>query len=321
MKATHAIGLLASHAALALLGCWLAGLEPSDKSGPERARIPRQTGNSVMKAQDPNSPNPILRASGADFRAAWDEMILGDRSSSGEPHWNSINFFIDWCAVDPEGAVKGLSRLYAPGFAHNYLSNAVVSHGPELAPVLVKHWRELRYLHEHKVRFALGHSLAALATKDPEGAAALTNTLPAGSRSEIYRNLLGKLDMDGLRRTVDALSDSRDGDKKEKEALWSAVAVAVEKADPKRGVWDWLIRADSPEARCAMTEEGMKKSARGENWGPFFDTVVQLPPAAQAEVREAFRQRLASMFGSTNSKQDVAEECRRRGIEDWTEGT
>lgn len=320
MKTPHVIGLLTTHAALVLLGFWLAGHAPSDKPGITFDAKPRLPENSVGKGRDPNSPNPILRASGADFRAAWDEMILGKRSSSGEPHWNSINFFIDWCAVDPEGAVKGLSRLYAPRFAHNYLSNSIGSYGAEMAPALAKHWRELRYMPDHKVEWALGSSFAALAAKDPEGAAALTNGLPSRMRSGIYRNLFSKLELDALRRTVDGLTASRDGGKEEITALWDAVADAVDVADAKRGVWDWLVRAESPEARRALAEEGMIKSARSENWGTFFDTMALLDAGAQAEVREQLRKRLASQQGNAKSAKAIAEECQRRGMEDWTAG-
>lgn len=320
MKTPHVIGLLTSHAALVLLGFWLAGHASSDRPERERDASPRLLEKSVGKGGDPSSTNPILRASGADFRAAWDEMILGNRSSSGEPHWNSINFFVDWCAVDPEGAVKGLGRLYAPRFAHNYLSNAIGSYGAELAPALAKHWRELRYLPDYKVSFALGNSFAALAAKDPEAAAALTNGLPAGTRKDIYGSLFGKLEMDALRRTVDGLSASREGDKGEMESLWSAAATAVDAADPKQGVWEWLVRADCSEARNALAVEGMNKSARSENWGMFFDAMTQLDAAAQAEVREQLRERLANGQGRAKSIRAIAGECQRRGMDDWAEG-
>ena len=107
--------LLFSHLGLALLGAWLAG-------GGEKEAVGSVPGPAVAALLspppvDPTSPNPILRASRADFRAAWEEMIAGTRSTAGEPFGNSINFFVDWCRVDPEGALRGLARLYAPSFA------------------------------------------------------------------------------------------------------------------------------------------------------------------------------------------------------------
>lgn len=320
MKILRMAGLLASHAALAVVGFQLAGKAPADPRGAERDPRPAVPASIQETRTEPASPNPILRAGAADFRAAWDEMILSKRGTSGEPHWNSLNFFVDWCAVDPEGAVRGLSRLYAPRFAHNYLSNGIGSYGAEMAPALAKHWREIRYLPDYKVEFALGKSLNALAKSDPEAAAGLTKGQPPGMRADIYSNLFSHLDLDAIRRTAAVLSapPSIDGD--EATRMWDAVADAVDAADSKQGIWDWLVRADHPKARRALVEEGMMKSAREENWGPFFQAVNHLDPDAQAEVREQFRERLSSGEGWNKFSSVIADQCRRNGIDDWSEG-
>ena len=318
MKSPHLTGLLASHAAVALLGFALAGKASVAKPDGGRDAKPALPENSVRREVEPISPNPILRASAADFRAIWDEMILGKRDSNGELDWNSINLFLDWCAVDPEGAVRGLTRLYSPEFGQNYLSNAVGTYGAELAPALAKHWRELRYFDNCDVEGPLGRSLNALAKKDPEAAADLTKQLPPGLRTSIYRNLFDHLDMEALRKTAGSLSIPVPVEKEEAAALWNAVAYAVDAADPKQGIWDWLARADDPVARRALAEQGMTKSGRAENWGPFFDTVTQLESGVQAEVRVQLRKRLASQAGNTKSTNIIAEECKRRGMDDWT---
>jgi hypothetical protein len=80
-----------------------------------------------------------------------------------------------------------------------------------------------------------------------------------------------------------------------------------------------LVRADDPEARRALAAQGMIKSARAENWGPFFDTVTGLEAGVQAEVREQLRQRLASRQASSKSATAIAGECKRRGMDDWTQ--
>lgn len=309
--------LLISHLGLALLGAWLAGggeqAKPVDTAEP----VPVVAAPASLPPVDPASANPILRASGADFRDVWDEMAARPRGASGEPHGNSINFFIDWCRVDPEGAVRGLARLHAPRFAHNYLSNATLYHGAELAPALVKHWRELRLMPDHKVEFAMGQSLNALAKEDPEAAGVLLGELPPGMRRETYGRLFDGQDAATIARLVKGLPPSDPAAAEDRSRLWAAVADAVDAADQERGVWDWLARADDPAARRALAEAGMKKALRGEDWSGFCGAVEQLEPAAQAEMREVVRQ-ISKKYGYRPEViAAISEECRRRGLENW----
>jgi hypothetical protein len=316
MKTRVGIGLILSHLGLAMLGAWLAGRGEKEEAALEP--VPVVAAPAVAPPVDPASANPILRASGADFRATWDEMIARPRSGgSGEPHWNSINFFIDWCRVDPEGAVRGLTRLRAPRFAHNYLNNAVSDHGAELAPALVKHWRELRLMPDYKVEFAMRRSLNVLAKKDPEAAAALLAELPPGMRRATYDGLFDHQDATTIERLVKNLPPFDPTADDDKARLWTMVAGAVDVADPERGLWDWLARTDDPVARRALAEQGMKKSARAENWSGFLEAVVRLDPGQQLEVREVARQ-VAKEYGySVEVIAAISEECRRRGLEDW----
>lgn len=317
MKRRTVVLLLMSHLGLALLGAWLAG-------GGERAvvaALPVTVAPAPTSPQsvDPSSANPILRASGADFREAWDEMITGPRGESGEPHGNSINFFIDWCRVDPEGAVRGLARLHAPGFAHNYLSNAIQDHGVELAPVLVKHWRELRLMAGYKVEQMVGRSLNVLSKKDPEAAVALLGELPPGTRRAIYRPLFDRQDAATIDRLVKRLPPFDPAAADDKSQLWVVVAEAVDAADPERGVWDWLARADDPAARRALVVEGMKKAQRAEEWSGFFGAMEQLEPAARAEMREYVRRISENYSFNAEVNAAISAEFRRRGMEDWFE--
>jgi hypothetical protein len=298
MKRRTVVLLLMSHLGLALLGAWLAG-------GGERAvvaalPVPVAPAPTSLPPVDPASANPILRASGADFRSAWDEMISGPRSSSsGEPHGNSINFFIDWCRVDPEGAVRGLARLHAPGFAHNYLSNAIQDHGAELAPVLVKHWRELRLMAGYKVEHAMGRSLNVLSKKDPEAAVALSGELPPGTRGDIYRTLFDRQDAATIERLLKALPPFDPAAADDKSQLWAVVAEAVDAADSERGI------------------AGIKKALRAEEWPGFFGAMEQLEPAARAEMREVVRQVTKNYSNSPEVNAAISAEFRRRGFEDW----
>jgi len=315
MKRRTVVMLLMSHLGLALLGAWLAG-------GGERAvvaalPVPVAPAPSSPPSVDPASANPILRANGADFRDAWVEMITGPRGESGEPHGNSINFFIDWCRVDPEGAVRGLARLHAPGFAHNYLSNAIQDHGAELAPALVKHWHELRLMAGYKVEHAMGRSLNALAKEDPEAAVGLLGELPPGTRREIYGTFFDRQDAATIARLVKGLAPFDPAATEDKSRLWTAVAEAVDAADQQRGVWDWLVRADDPAARRALAEAGMKKAQRGEDWSDFCGAVEQLEPAARAEMRDIVRQVSENYGYRPEVIAAISEECRRRGLEDW----
>lgn len=318
MKGRTVFLLLISHLGLALLGGWLANggdkRAAADKPVPVRGESP---GFAHAPPLDPASANPILRASGADFRVAWEEMIAGPRDESGEPHGNSINFFVDWCRVDPEGAVRGLARLHAPRFAHNYLGNAVNDCGVELAPVLVKHWHELRLMPDYKVEHAVGRSLNALARQDPEAAAALMGELPPGVRRECYRTLFDRQDLATIGKLVKSLPPFDPAAIGDKSTLWTAVADAVDAADAERGVWDWLVRADDPAARRAFAEAGMKKAQRGEDWSDFFGAVEQLEPAARAEMRNVVRQVSGNYGFSAEVNAAISEECRRRGMEDW----
>jgi hypothetical protein len=316
MKRRTVVLLLMSHLGLALLGAWLAG-------GGERAvvaalPVPVAPAPTSLPPVDPASANPILRASGADFRSAWDEMISGPRSSSsGEPHGNSINFFIDWCRVDPEGAVRGLARLHAPGFAHNYLSNAIQDHGAELAPVLVKHWRELRLMAGYKVEHAMGRSLNVLSKKDPEAAVALLGELPPGTRRAIYRPLFDRQDAATIERLLKALPPFDPAAADDKSQLWAVVAEAVDAADSERGIWDWLARADDPAARRELVIAGIKKALRAEEWSGFFGAMEQLEPAARAEMCEVVRQVTKNYSNSPEVNAAISAEFRRRGFEDW----
>ncbi len=315
MKGRTVVLLLMSHLGLALLGAWLAG-------GGERAvvaalPVPVAPAPSSPPSVDPASANPILRANGADFRDAWVEMITGPRGESREPHGNSINFFIDWCRVDPEGAVRGLARLHAPSFAHNYLSNAIQDHGAELAPVLVKHWRELRLMAGYKVEHAMGRSLNVLSKKDPEAAVALLGELPPGTRRDIYRPLFDRQDVATIDRLVKCLPPFDPAAADDKSQLWAVVAEAVDAGDPERGVWDWLARADDPAARQELVIAGMKKALRAEEWSGFFGAVEELEPAARAEMREVVRQVTKNYSNSPEVNAAISAEFRRQGLGDW----
>jgi hypothetical protein len=317
MKKRAVILLLISHLGLALLGAWLAGGGEKQKAAETPVPVPLVAAPSSLPPVDPQSENPILRASGADFRKAWDEMIGGPRGESGEPYGNSINFFIDWCRVDPEGAVRGLARLHAPRFAHNYLSNAMQDHGAELAPALVKHWRELRLMPHYKVEHAVGRSLNALAKEDPEAAVGLLGELPPGTRREICGTLFDRQDSATIARLVKGLPPAESAAAEDHARLWTAVAEAADAADQERGLWDWLVRADDPAARLALAEAGMKKALRGEDWSGFCGAVEQLEPAAQAEMREVVRQVSKNYGYRPEVIAAISEECRRRGLEDW----
>lgn len=318
MSKRAVILLLISHLGLALLGAWLAGGGEKQKAAEMSVPVPLVAAPSSLPPVDPQSANPILRAGGADFRAAWEEMLAGPPSDNpGEPFRNSINFFIDWCRVDPEGAVRGLARLHAPRFAHNYLSNAILYHGAELAPALVKHWRELRLMPDYKVEFVMGRSLNALAKEDPEAAAALLGDLPPGMRQETCSTLFDRQDAATIARLVKCLPPSDPAAAQDNSRLWTAVAEAIDAADQERGLWDWLARADDPAARRALAETGMKKALRGEDWSGFCGAVEQLEPAARAEVREVVRQ-VSKKYGyRPEVVAAISEECQRRGLEDW----
>lgn len=315
MKRRTVFLLLMSHLGLALLGAWLAGR--GEREAVAALPVPVAPTATSLPPVNPASANPILRASGADFRSAWDEMITGPRGESGEPHGNSINFFIDWCRVDPEGAVRGLARLHAPRFAHNYLSNAIQYHGAELAPALVKHWRELRLMADYKVEHLMGRSLNALAKEDPEAAVGMLGELPPGTRQEIYGTFFDRQDAATIARLVKGLPPSDPAATGDPSRLWSAVAEAVDAADQQRGVWDWLVRTADPAARRALAEAGMKKAQRAENWSDFCGAVEQLETTVQAEMREVVRQ-VAKNYGYRPEViAAISEECRRRGMEDW----
>ncbi len=309
--------LILSHVGLALLGGWLASGKGMKTAPVIFIPDPVVSSSTSPKRVEKASANPILRASGADFRAAWDEMLVGPRTPSGEPHGDSINFFIDWCAVDPEGAVRGLSRLRAPRFAHNYLGNALNYHGAELAPALVKHWRELRQLADYKVEHALGRSLNALAKEDPETAVALLDELPPGARRETYDELFDRQDAATIERLVKSLPTLDPAAEGERARLWTAVASAVDRAEPERGLWNWLARTDDPAACRAFAAEGMDKARRTEDWTGFFDAVDQLKPAVQAEVREVLRQRARNSGDRPEVRAAISEECKRHGLGDW----
>jgi hypothetical protein len=315
MKKRTVVLLLISHLGLALLGAWLAG-------GGEReevAALPVSVApaSASPRSVDPSSANPILRASGADFRDAWDEMITGPRGESGEPHGNSINFFIDWCRVDPEGAIRGLSRLHAPRFAHNYLGNAILYHGAELAPALVKHWRELRLMAGYKVEHLMGRSLNTLSKEDPEAAVALLGELPPGTRGDVYRTLFDRQDLATIERLLKALPPFDPAAAEDKSRLWTVLAEAVDAADSERGVWDWLVRADDPVARRELVIAGIKKAQRAEDWSGFFGAVEQLEPAGRAEMREVVRQISKNYSNTPEVNAAISAEFRRRGMEDW----
>lgn len=316
MKRSSVVLLLLSHVGLALLGAWLAG--GGEREEVAAVPVPVAAAPVSPPSVDPSSANPILRASGADFRSTWEEMISRPRSgSSGEPHGNSINFFIDWCRVDPNGAIRGLTRLHAPRFAHNYLGNAINYHGAEMAPALVKHWRELRLMAGYKVEHAMGRSLNALSKKDPEAAVALLGELPPGMRRDIYGTLFDRQDAATIERLVKGLPPFDPAATEDQSRLWTAVADAVDAADAERGVWDWLVRADDPAARRALVETGMRKASRGEDWSDFCGAVEQLDPAARAEMREIVRQ-VAKNYGyRTEVIAAISAECRRHGLEDW----
>jgi hypothetical protein len=318
MKSSTLALLLLSHGALVLLGGWLAGRLSKQ---PESAAPAPAPGFVVEKPASSGSaeanPNPIFRATGADFRAAWDEVLLLPRSSSGEPGMNSINLFIDWCAIDPEGAIEGLGRLYAPQFAHNYLGNAINYHGAELAPALARHWRSLERMPDNKVRYPLGRAMNALAKKDPEAAAALTSHLPPGVRSDVYSALFEQQDIASIKRILKGLPSLASAPVEEKKKVWTEVAEAVDVADSQRGLWDWMAEADDTFARRALATEGMSKAYKAEDWSGFFDAVERMDATAQTEVRDLVREATRNSNYRPEARAAISAECQRHGLENW----
>jgi len=320
MKPSTLALLLLSHGALVWFGGWLAGGLKKQPDIPTSAPAPVVV---VEKAPAPKSsdtnPNPIFRATGADFSAAWDELMRLPRGPSGEPGGASINFFIDWCAVDPEGAIQGLARLHAPRFAHNYLNNASTYHGAELAPALAKHWRSLERMPDYKVRFVLGRSLGELAKKDPESAAALTRDLTPGVREDVYSKLFDQQDLTSIDRLLKAMPSIDSANDQEKTRLWTAVVSAVDTADSKVGVWDWMAKASDPVARKAFATEGISKAVKVEEWSGFFDAVERMDEPARVQVRDVLRESRRNTTYKPETLAAISAECQRHGLENWIE--
>jgi hypothetical protein len=320
MKPSTLALLVLSHGALVLLGGWLAGgLKKQPESAAPAPAPAAVVEKPVSSGSEATSPNPIFRATGADFSAAWNEVLLLPRSSNGEPGSNSINMFVDWCAVDPEGAIQGLGRLYAPQFAHNYLGNAINYHGAELAPALAKHWRSLERMPDNKVRYPLGRAMNALAKKDPEAAAALTGDLPPGPRADVYSSLFEKQDIPSIKRLLKGLPSLASASPEEKKKVWTEVAEAVDVADSQRGLWDWMADADETIARRAIATEGMTKAYKAEDWSGFFDAVERMDASAQTEVRDLVREATRSSSYRPEARAAISAECQRHGLENWIE--
>ncbi|MCW1923589.1 hypothetical protein OKA05_13575 [Luteolibacter arcticus] len=307
-----------SHGALVLVGGWLAGGTRSEPAQVATLAAPAPAKPSPTPTVEEATANPILRATGADFRAAWDELLAGPRSSNGEVGGNSISLLIDWCRVDPEGAVQGLGRLHAPRFAHNYPGNAINYHGAELAPAMVKHWRKLERMDDYKVQSFLGRSLNALAKKDPDAAAALTHDLPPGMRKEVYDELFDKQDTTAIGRLLKGVPSLAPDATDERTAFWTAVAAAVDAADSKGALWDWMVSTTDVTARQAFVTEGMTKAHQAEDWSGFFDAVERMDPPRQLEVRDHFRKVFRSA-GYPEARAAISAECQRHGWEDWLE--
>jgi hypothetical protein len=266
-----------------------------------------------------SDPNPIFRAGAADFRAAWDQMIRGERRGYGEPHWNSINFFIDWCAIDPEGAVLGLSELYSPGFGHNYLSNAVADHGARLAPALVKHWRNLRLQQEYKVEHVMGRALGKLAGEDPDGAVGLILELPPGKRAAIYDALFQNLEtatMEELAERIPAAAGLTDW---ERGRLWENFARELDRSDPDGGLWRWMEKTEDPVGLKELAVAGAASAARHNDWSKFLDAVAQIDEAQRPAVRDHVIATLKTYGDVRQQLPGLATECARRGLADWAQ--
>lgn len=319
MKRGTPLILLASHAALIGFG-WLIAKTPLRSALPETAMVGTGVAPSATPPPNPTSdPNPIFRANGADFRAAWDQMIRGERRGSGEPHWNSINFFIDWCAIDPEGAVLGLSELYSPGFGHNYLSNAVADHGARLAPALVKHWRNLRLQQEYKVEHVMGRALGQLAGEDPAGAVGLILELPPGKRAAIYDALFQGLETATMEELAERLPAAARLTDWERQRLWENFARELDRSDPDAGLWRWMGKTADPVALNSLADQGVTNSMRSNDWSKFLDTVARLDEARRPSVRDQVVAVLKTYGNAQQNMSRLADECVRRGLSDWAQ--
>lgn len=282
MKTGRKILLVLSHLALIAIG-WAIGsaLRPEPKTADPKLAV-RENPRPRVTAQ--NEPNPILRARGADFKAAWDEMLRGDRSEKGELRGFSLSIFIDWCGVDPEGAVLGLSKLYAPRFGHNYLSNAVSQHGADLAPALVKHWKSLTLQKSYKLESMIGRSLRMLAQEDPAQAADLVAQLPPGIRTKIYGKVFENLERQELEALYSRIPNSDELGDRESKALWQSFARSLDRSAPKTGVAEWLAKTDDPQARRALVEVAVERSIRNENWDDFLTALESFDATKQAAI-------------------------------------
>jgi len=311
--------LILTHVMLAGLGAWLAlRSRPDVPPSPMVATISIPHPPVAAAAGKTCLPSKIALASPAAWRAAWEQALLGPRDRSGELMMpDDIGFFMDWSEVDPEGAIRGLAKTYAPHFAHNYIGNAIGRNGAILAPALVKHYRELKLMGDFEVHDYMGRALNKLAKDDPAQAGSLLASLPPGVRSDVYRRVFDQQDRKSLDQLYAAMPASTNPSEAGRRT--EAYAAAVDAADPEHGVWTGMVEASDPALRNAFATEGVRKALKGENWSGFFDTVEQLGPAARDEAREAMQSQLPSGAFTEKARASISEECRRRGLDDWTQ--
>jgi hypothetical protein len=311
MKTTTLALFLFSHGALVMLGGWLAN-EPKKESTPVAA-LPAPAKPVSPRPPEQASGNPIFRATAADFRAAWDELQAGARG-------DRESLFVDWCAVDPDGAIQALGRLHPPKSAQDYLRSAQMYHAAEMAPALVKHWRKLERLPEYKVQFALGWSVNELARKDPATAASLLGSLPPGMRTRAYDRVFSGLDGVVVEQLVKSMPPLPSGATEEKTALWNEVAEAVDTAGTKKELWVWMAEANDTAARRALATQGMRKASMNEDWSGFFDAVERMDANARIEMRDLVRETTSNANYRPEARAAISAECLRHGFDDWLEG-
>lgn len=310
MKTTTLALFLVSHGALVWLGGWLAS--ESHKEAAPVAALPAPEKPVSPPPAEAASGNPIFHATAADFRAAWDEAQAGWRG-------DRESLFVDWCAVDPDGAIQALGRLHPPKAAQDYLRSAQMYHAAEMAPALIKHWRKLERLPEYKVQFALGWSVNELARKDPTTAASLLGSLPPGMRRKAYPRVFSGLDGAVVEQLLKSMPSLPSDATEEKTALWKEVADAVDTAGTKKELWEWMAQANDTAARRALATAGMSKAYRSEDWSGFFDAVERMDATARTEMRALVRETTSSSNYRPEARAAISTECRRHGFDDWLE--
>ena len=288
MKKRSLIFIFATH--LLLFGLGWSLFQSVSKNSTAKTTNPHLDTSSKQKASPQSSqtsrkhhhrksrPAPDLSTAGPEnFRAVW-QKILTD-----SPGFGNQTFYLEWASLYPEDALLGLTDLYSPDIARNFLSLAIQNNGPEMAELLVKHWAKFSYIPAYKLNNYISNAFKSLGKEDLEKAFELVAKLPPGIRTNSQFSVIQNQPIPVLEKYLkEPPAYLRNASAQEQSNYWSFYAQIVARANEGQNAAHWIKLCPNEESVRSLSVQMLQRAKKFETEAEFLNEIQSLDGETKA---------------------------------------